>query len=365
MRKVRYLDLRIPDKMQRDRYLSAVERVMVHGQFINGPEVVELESRVARYCGRKFGVGVNSGTDALFLALKALGIGPGDEVITTSLSWIATANAIALTGAHPVFADIRDDLNIDPASIERLITPKTKAVVIVHFTGKMCAMDDILALVRRHRLLLVEDAAQSFGSKYKEAAAGSFGDISCFSINPMKVFAALGEAGMVLTNDPEMVTKLGILRYNGTINKEECVQIALNGRIDTIQAAILLERLEEVGPIIARRREIAAYYSKHLASLVKVPIEKNNEFDSYYTYTIRSSRRDELKAYLIDHGVEIKIQHSILMPSQPAYRSWTRSETTNAAKIVTEILCLPAHEKMTDEDMAYVKDQVIAFHREA
>jgi dTDP-4-amino-4,6-dideoxygalactose transaminase len=361
--RVPFLDLRITDDGERQDLLRAVEHVFRHGRIVLGPEVSELEAAVAARCGRKYGVGVSSGTDALFFALKALDLGPSDEVITTSLSWIATANAIAMTGATPVFADIRDDLNIDPASVLRLIGPRTKAILPVHYTGKVCDMTALMEISSEHRLHLVEDASQSFDAEFHGTKAGSFGVTACFSMNPMKVFAACGEAGMVVTDREDLRDRLIRLRYNGTINREECVEPSFNGRIDTLQAAILLERLPGVAAIIERRRKIARWYDELLSGAVEVPREEPGCRDVYYTYTIRTPRRDALKAHLEAKGIETKIQHPILMPRQPAYRDGVRGEFPKALQLVEEILCIPAHEKLSDADVHRVADCIRSFCR--
>ncbi len=346
-KRVAFLDLRISDNAERAELLSAIDDVFRHGRIVLGPEVQELEQRVAAHCRRKYAVGVNSGTDALFLGLKSLGIGPGDEVITTALSWIATANAIALTGATPVFADIGNDLNICPESVRELVSAKTKAILPVHYTGKMCEMSALKDIAAANGLHLIEDASQSFDAEYQGRKAGGFGVLGCFSMNPMKVFAACGEAGIIVTDREDLYQRLISLRYNGTINREECVEVSLNGRLDTLQAAILLRRLDRVHALIEKRREIASWYAGQLQGVVDLPQETAGLRDVYYTYTIRCQRRNELKAFLESQGIETKIQHPILMPEQPAYRRAVRGEFPNARRLVSQILCLPVHEKLT------------------
>jgi dTDP-4-amino-4,6-dideoxygalactose transaminase len=361
-RTVPFLDLRITDETARQDLLAAVDAVFRHGRLIQGPEVQELESQVATRCGRRYGVGVNSGTDALFLGLKSLGIGPGDEVITTALSWIATTNAIALTGATPVFADVRDDLNIDPASVQELITPCTKAIMPVHYTGKVCQMSALMQIAEAHGLCVVEDASQAFDACYHGRKAGSFGVIGCFSMNPMKVFAACGEAGMVVTDRADIYDRLLALRYNGTVNREMCIEVSLNGRLDTVQAAILLRRLADVDAIIRKRREIASWYNEQLSGIVHIPTEAEGEWDIYYTYQIRTPQRDALKAFLEANGVETKIQHPYLMPEQPVYLDRVRGRFPNAQRLVQQILCIPANEKLTRADVDYVAGCIRAFY---
>lgn len=361
--KVPFLDLRIRDDVQRQELLKAVDTVLQHGMIVMGPEVKQLEEKVAARCNRKYGVSVNSGTTALFLTLKSLGIGPGDDVITTSLSWIATANAIALTGARPVFADIREDLNIDPVSIERLITPRTRVILPVHYTGKICQMSAIMDIAKRHDLMVVEDAAQAFDASYSGHKAGSFGIAGCFSMNPMKVFAACGDAGMIVTDRQDIYERLLALRYNGTVGREKCMEPSLNGRMDTLQAAILLIRLDGVDGIIRKRREIASWYKEQLSGVVKIPQEAEGEWDVYYTYIIQVSRRDELKGFLETRGIETKIQHPYLMPEQPAYQNTTRGDFLNAKRLVKQILSLPVHEKLTRKMIDYVAVCILEFYR--
>jgi dTDP-4-amino-4,6-dideoxygalactose transaminase len=363
MKKVPFLDLRITDALERKELLEAIDQMFNHGRMMLGPEVTKFEEAFAQSCGRKFAVGVNSGTDALFLSLKALGITAGDEVITTSLSWVATANAIALTGATPVFADIGEDLNIDPVSVKKLITKKTKAIVPVHYTGKVCRMDEIMSLARDNHLFVVEDAAQAFGASNNGRKAGSFGILASFSMNAMKVFASCGEAGAIVLDDEKIYQRLVALRYNGTVNREECIEVSLNGRIDTIQAAILLKRLPRVEGIITRRRQIALQYAKLLQGCVDLPSEKAKEHDVYYTYTICCDRRDDLKKYLEENGIETKIQHPILMPDQPAFAGKSYGEYPNASRLVKRILCLPSNEKISSDDVEYVASCVKKFFK--
>lgn len=354
--RVRFLDLKVTDDVERRELLDATETALKHGVLVNGPEVDRFEALFAQACGRRFSIGVNSGTDALFLGLKALGIGPGDEVITTALSWIATANAIRLNGATPVFADIGEDLNVDPESVASLITPATKAILPVHYTGKICQMEKLTALAKAHKLSIVEDAAQAFSATRRGTPAGGFGVLGCFSLNPMKVFAACGEAGAITTNSEELRDRLHALRYNGMRNREVCIEASHNGRLDTIHAAMLLARFPRVKKVVEVRRRNAELYQKALADVVRIPVEKTSdgEFDVFYTYIIKTERRDELKAFLEREGVETKIHHMYLMPEQPAYRDNVRGHFPNAAKLARQILCLPIHEKLNPDDIAYV-----------
>jgi dTDP-4-amino-4,6-dideoxygalactose transaminase len=360
--RVPFLDLRLSNSSELPLILSSVQRVLEHGRLVMGPEVEKLELEIANYCSRKYAVSVGSGTDALYLGLRALDIGKGDEVITTSLSWIATANAIALTGATPVFADILDDLNIDPSSVESLVTERTKAILAVDYTGRICNIDELTKIAEKYNLYLIEDGSQSFGAEYQDQKCGSFGVLSAISHNPMKVFAACGEAGSILCDDPKIYERLVSLRYNGTINRETCMEPSLNGRMDTLQAAILLERLKSLSNLINKRRENARFYNETLSDYVTIPLNSSDRKDVYYTYTIRSKERDKLKDFLESKGIETKIQHLLLMPCQPAYSNNTRGVWANGEKLVKEILCIPVHEKLTNEQKLYVVEMTKKFY---
>ena len=353
-RRIPFLDLRITDDAERQEALAAIDTVFRHGRIVLGPEVGQFEQAFASFCGRRFGAGVGSGTDAMVLAMRALNFKPGDEVITTSLSWIATTNAINAAGGTPVFADIREDLNMDPASVEALITSRTKAIVPVHYTGKVCDMTAIGRIAAAHGLAVVEDASQAFSAQHQGRVSGSFGTLAGFSLNPMKVFAAVGEAGCIVTDDEQLRERVEFLRYNGCVNRETCIEPSLNGRMDTVQAAVLLKRFARVGPLVERRRANAALYAKLLTSKVVKPADHPGDRDAYYTYTIRTPKRDALKAFIEARGVETKIQHPLLMSQQPAYAPAARGKWPNAAKLVLEVLSLPIHEKLEPTDVEYV-----------
>jgi dTDP-4-amino-4,6-dideoxygalactose transaminase len=359
--KIPFRDLRVKDAAMRAELLAAVEKVLVHGRLILGPEVSQFEAEVAKYCGRRYAVGVNSGTDALYLALRALGVGPGDEVITTPLSWIATLNSIVLTGATPVFVDIKPDLNINEELIEAAITPKTKAIVPVHFTGRMCGMSRIMETAARHGVPVVEDAAQAFGSRLDGRVSGGFGLVGCFSMNPMKVFCAYGEAGAIVTDDEDIALRLESLRYNGTVNKEDCRWPSLNGRLDTVQAAMMLVGLKYLQKKIDGRRRISEFYDSVLGGVVGVP-PHDGSYHSYYSYTITAERRDELLEYLASRGVETKIQHPILMPYHTAYKHLGGFHIPVAENLVKKILCIPNQEDLTAEELGYVSSCILEFY---
>ena len=361
--KVRYRDLSVKDPQIKDELLEAVNSVLTHGQIILGPEVEYFEELVARDCGTKYSVGVGCGTDALYLSMRALGIGAGDEVITTPLSWIATVNAIIATGATPVFVDIDDDLNINPNLIEGSITKKTKAILPVHFTGRLCNMDEIANIAHRNNLFIIEDAAQAYGAHLNGKMAGSFGDFGCFSMNAMKVFSSYGEAGAITSSNTELRDTLISLRYNGTINKEDCYIPSINARIDTIQAAMMNINAKYLPKRISRIREISKYYNDRLRSIVDCPLE-DNSFHTYYSYTIKVDNRDSIIDYLNNCGIETKIQHPILMPFHSAYKEMYRDiDIPVASDAVNKILCIPNHDQMSDSQVEYVTEKMVGFYK--
>jgi dTDP-4-amino-4,6-dideoxygalactose transaminase len=361
--RVRSSDLAVSDPALKSELLDAVDRVLTHGRVLLGPEVDEFEEALADICGRRYAVGVGSGSEALYFSLRCLDIGAGDEVITTSLSWIATFNAIAMTGATPIAIDVREDQNIDPACIEAAITPRTKAIVVVHFTGRVCEMEPIMEIAARRGLHVVEDAAQAFKACDDQGRrAGSFGVVAAFSMNAIKLFGSYGEAGAVVTDDSALRERLATLRYNGTVNRETCVTVSLNGRLDTLQAAMMLVNLHYIDGWIERRREIAAEYRRLLGNVVVCPEEPEEIRHVYHTYGILAERRDDLMRWLEDREIEAKIHHPILMPDQPAYSHLPRPDIPVARQVVGRILSLPNHEKMSDEQVACVTDSVRAFY---
>lgn len=360
-RHVRFRDLAVTDPEVRRELTDTFARMLDHGMFIEGPELAGFETEFAAYTGVNHAVGVGSGTSALYLALAASGIGPGDEVITTPMSWIATLNAIHAVGATPVFVDIGADLNIDPALIEDSITEQTAAILPVHFNGRMCAMDRIMEIARRRGVKVIEDAAQVAGAALPSGRAGSFGTAGAFSLNPMKVMTGYGESGAVTTNDPEIRDRVVSMRYLGTIDKETCVRPELNHKMDALHAAFLRVSLTHLDKIVARRRDCARHYNDRLQGLVGCPDIPNDESCVFFDYTITTPSRAALMEHLLENGVEVKIKHRLLMPDNPAYAHLGKVDVPRAREMVAQILCLPIHEKLTADDIDYVCDRIEAF----
>ncbi len=359
---VRYLNLSVSDATVRRELLDAVETVLCHGRIVMGPEVEALEKAIAKQSARSFAVAVSSGSAALYLALRCLDLKPGDEVISPALSWIATFNAIAAAGGEPVAVDIGGDLNINPDVIEDAITPRTRAIVVVHYTGLMCDMEAIQKIARRHDLHIIEDAAQAFSAKRNGKPAGSFGSLAAFSMNPMKVFAAYGEAGAVVGDDASFRERLTMLRYSGVVDREVCHEVSLNYKPDTIQAAMMLVALRHLEEKIRRRREIAHHYTRELGAFVTCPAEPEGAYHVFYDYIVQCDSRDGLKAFFEDKGIEVKVHHEILMPDQPPYKNRKTRDLSVARRATERILSLPCHESMKDGEAERVIEAVMEFH---
>ncbi len=357
---VRFRDLSLSE-VERTHLLGLIDSLMREGDLILGDPVEQFEAEFSRRCRQSHAIGLSDGTAAVYLSLRALGVGPGDEVITTPMSWLATGNAILALGAMPVFADVTDDFNVDPAAVEAAVTSRTKAVLPVHFYGRMARMDEIVAIAERHSLVVIEDASQAFGADLDGDPAGSFGDAAAFSLNPMKPLAALGEAGAVVTPHFEVAERIRSLRYLGTINRETCVDPSLNFKIDTLQAVILQYRMEQVDRIVAARNRVAQRYRQALDDVVNVPPPDDRGTNAYFDYTIVCEDRDRLEAALLAEGIEVKVRHRLLLTQQPGYPDVIGS-VPRAEKLVQGILSLPIHEKLTDDEIDIVVEGIRRFY---
>jgi len=363
--KVPYIDLKGQHASLKREISSAVDKVFRDSDFILGKSVSELERKFAAYCGTRFAAGVNSGTDALFLAMKALGIGPGDEVITAPNSFLASASSIAAAGARPVFADVRDDMNIDPARIEERVTPRTKAVMPVHLTGKPADMDPIMELARKRNLHVIEDAAQAVGTEYRGRRAGSFGILNAFSLHPLKTLNASGDGGMITTDSEPLYRKCLALRNIGLKNRQESDFWGYNSRLDTLQAAIVGRKFGKLGKWLAQRRKNAALYRKLLDGVVECPREESFEKCSYHLFVIQADRRDSLQEYLLKNGVETKIHYPIPIHLQKCAQDlgYKRGNFPVAERQSQRILSLPIHQYLSEKQIRYVASKILKFYK--
>lgn len=364
--KVPYLDLPAQHRPLKAELLEAVGGVIDRGQFILGPEVAAFEAGLAAACGVKHAVGLNSGTDALILALRALGIGPGDEVVTAANSFVASASCIALTGAVPVLVDVRDDYNMDPAALERAVTPRTKAVIPVHLTGRPADMDPILAVARKHGLFIVEDCAQAIAAEYRGRRVGSFGAVGCFSLHPLKTLNACGDGGAAVTDDAALRDKIVLMRNLGLQSRENCTVWSSNSRLDTMQAAMLLVKLKHLDAWTDGRRRNAAFYQQALAGIpgLRAPKDQAHEKAVYHTFIVQAERRDALKAFLAARGIDTAIHYPRPIHLQDAAAPLGKPHGSfPAAEAQAErILSLPVYPELTREQLEWVAASIREFY---
>jgi len=346
----------------KDEIDIAVSHVLQTGRYILGEEVEAFEKEFANYIGVSFGIGVGSGTDAIHLALKACEIGPGDEVITVSHTAIATVAAIQLTGAKPVFVDIEPSFyTLDPDKLEAAITPRTKAVIPVHLYGQSVDLNPILEIAHQHHLRVIEDCAQSHGAMYKGKRVGSYGDLGCYSFYPTKNLGAIGDGGMVVTNDAGLAEKAKLLRQYGW-NKERVSNLTgWNTRLDELQAAILRVKLKYLDTDNSKRRQLADMYNAMLvSSSLILPGQREGCTHAYHLYVVRHPRRDQLLAFLKAKGIVAAIHYPLPVHLQPAYNQgcYILFETERAAK---EILSLPMYPELSESDIISVAEAVMDF----
>ena len=356
--KVPYVNLPAQHAPIKEQLLNAVAKVIDHGRFILGPEVDEFEERFAKMCGVKYAVGVNSGTDALILSLHALGIGPGDEVITVPNSFVASAGCIAMTGAKPIFVDSQGDLNINPDLIEAAITPQTRAILPVHLSGRSCDMSPIMKIAKSRGLHVIEDCAQAVGAEYRGQQVGSFGSAGCFSLHPLKTLNACGDGGVLTTNDPQLYQSFKELRNIGLKNRDECVAWSNNSRLDTMQAAMLLVKMEHLHEWTEQRRSNALLYQRLLDGIpsIMVPSDHDYERSVYHTFVIQAQYRDELKSYLSEQEVSTAIHYPIPIHLQAAAQNlgYCVGSFPVTEKQASSILSLPIYPELTEEQIEYV-----------
>ncbi len=343
-------------------YLQAFEKVLLSGRYITGPELSAFELEFAEYCQSPFAVGVATGTDALFLVLRSLGLKADDEVITAPNSFIASASSIALAGAKPVFVDIGSDGNMDPGRLEASITPRTKAIMPVHLTGRPANMPGILEIAKKHNLFVLEDAAQAVGASLNGIKVGSWGDAACFSLHPLKNLRAIGDGGMITTKHQWLYDRLKQARNHGLVNREQCDFWSYNSRLDELQAALLRVQLRRLDAQTEKRRQLALRYNELLRPYVIVPDEGPGEHCVYQTYVILAEYRDDLKKFLNDNGVEGLIHYATPIHLQPAaaYLGYSASDFPMTMRHAGRILSLPIYPSLTHAQ----QDQVVALIRD-
>ena len=350
------------------RYIfPKIKKLLVDNDFTLGQEVFKLENNFKKKIKSKYAISVGSGTDAIFLSLKALGIGIGDEVIAPSYTFHATIGAIATTGAKPIFAEVNDDLNIAPSDIEKKITKKTKAIVPVHWSGRPCEMNEIKRIANKYKLFIVEDSCHAYLAKYKDTFCGNFGDYGCFSFHPLKNLNVWGDGGIVITNKKKLAEKIKLLRNHGLKNRDECIQYAFNSRLDTVQAIVANHMLGLINKITASRIKNAHYLDKHLENIEEISLINREKFltEVFHLYIIKVKNRDKLNNYLIKNLIDSKIHYPIPMHLQKASKvyGYKKGDLPKTEKIIKQIISLPVHEFLNKKDMNYMIKHIKMFYR--
>lgn len=357
-----FIDLKAQYLNIKDEILGIINEILESSHYILGENVRKFEDEVKSYLGVKEAIGVASGTDALHLALKALDIGKGDEVITTPFTFFATVEAITYVGAKPVFVDIDSrTYNIDADKIEEKITPRTKAIIPVHIFGCPANMEKIIEIARKYGLKIIEDAAQAFGAKIGDRKVGSIGDIGCFSFYPSKNLGCFGDGGMVVTNNEDLADKIRILRNHGSPGRYIHNTVGLNSRLDEIQAGILRVKIKYIDHYNELRRKKAAVYTKYLSDAVITPDEPTNVYHVFHLYSIRSDRREKIMETLQKHGIPSVVYYPIPMHLQGALKSLSHKEGDFpvAEKISKEIFSLPLYPELAEEEIFQISQIIL------
>jgi dTDP-4-amino-4,6-dideoxygalactose transaminase len=357
-----FIDLVRQHAAIRSELMEALARVVDSSRFVLGEEGQALERDVAALCGVAHGIAVGSGTDALRLALTALGLGPGDEVLTPAFSFIASTTTIMMTGATPVFVDIEPGtFAIDPARVEEAITPRTRAIVAVHLYGHAAPMDAIMAIARTRGLSVIEDAAQAIGARWAGRPAGSWGDAACLSFYPTKNLAACGDGGMVVTGRDDLAARLRRLRHHGDAGRYRHVELGWCSRLDEMQAAVLRVKLRHLRAWTEARRRIAARYGEGLAGLpVGLPVERPGARHVYHLFTIRHDARDALQKALADRGVATSVHYPIPVPGQPMFGALDARAWPEASRAARDVLSLPCFPELRDDEVETIVSAVRA-----
>lgn len=358
-----YLDQQFADI---DAYLSDIKSLVLSGDFTLGQELNKFEQQFARLCEAPYAIGVGTGTDALAMSLKVLGVGPGDEIISTSNTFIATIGAITMVGARPVFVDSEDGYVIDPTRIEEAITPQTKAIMPVHYTGNVADMPEIMKIADTYNLIVVEDACQAIAASIDGKPVGSWGHTAGFSLHPLKNLSVWGDGGIIITHQEDIAEKLRLYRNHGLINRDEVKVFGINCRLDTLQAVIGNRLIEEVSFITNQRIDHARRYDKaftKMGNAIQVPVRRPNVKHVFHLYMIRVKRRDELLSYLQQNGIEAKIHYPIPVHLQEASKDlgYQKGDFPFTEADALQILTLPAHQHLTTEQIDYTIDRVQAF----
>lgn len=362
--KVEYLKLKLPDEIA-NVCLEKMDEIIKTGNYILGNEVDQFEHSVAEKLGAKYVISLNSGFSALYLALSALGIKEGDEVITVGNSFVATAACIHLLGARIVYCDVGEDRNICVEQLQHIVTEKTKAIIPVHLAGIPANINAIVPFARKRNIFVVEDASQAFGAKISEKYVGTLGDIGCFSMHPTKNLGAFGDAGFIITDNDEIYKKVSLQRNHGLQDRDHCICFGYNSRLDELQAGILNIKLRYIDSWNKRRNEIANMYYENLSDLdITLPISNEANYNVYFSYVIQTDARDELKQYLEERNIECKIHYPIAIHRQKASLDvYGEIHLPNTDRQNNRILSLPIYPFLSDEKITYIIKMIRKFFK--
>ncbi len=363
--KINYVNLDKQSKEQTKDLLKIFKGCLDKSIFINGDEISKFENNVSKKCGTRYAVALNSGTDALTLSLKLLGVKKGDEVITPPNSFISSTSSIVHLGAKPIFVDVLDDQNIDPKKIEEKITKKTKAIMPVHLTGRMCEMKEIMKISKKYNIAVIEDAAQSIGSKYYNKPAGSIGHVGCFSTHPLKNLNACGDGGFLTTNDKNFYNLAKIFQNNGTIGRNKAKYFGYLSRMDVLQASILNYRLKKLEQVIKKRRENFKLYKNLLdRKSIFFPDEKKYLYNTYHTFVIQVDKRNKLIDYLSKKNIQTAIHYPIPIHKQSAYiDKYGFEKYQNTEVQAKKILTLPINQYLSKKEIEYIAKSINGFFK--
>jgi len=359
---IEFIDLKTQQARIKDKIDAAIQRVLAHGQYILGPEVAELEEKLATFVGAKYCITCANGTDALQIAQMALGIGPGDEVITPGFTYIATAETVALLGAKPVYVDIDPrTYNLDPQLLEAAISPRTKAIIPVSLYGQCADFDSINTIAAKHGIPVIEDAAQSFGATYKGKRSCNLSTIACTSFFPSKPLGCYGDGGAIFTNDDELAIVLRQIARHGQDRRYHHIRVGVNSRLDTLQAAILLPKLEIFSEEVELRNKVAHNYTGLLneAGITSTPFVEAHNFSAWAQYTLRVEEREKVQQQLKEAGIPTAVHYPIPLNKQPAVAD-ASARLPIGDEVAAKVMSLPMHPYMTDDDVQNIVGALIA-----
>jgi dTDP-4-amino-4,6-dideoxygalactose transaminase len=360
--KVPFVDFPTQFRRFEGEIMASVKEIFTGGDYILRQQVKQFESNMASFLGTDYAVGVNSCTDAMMLSLRAAGIGAGDEVITVAHTFVATIEAIVHCGAKPVLADIGGDYNMDVNHLEAAISPKTKAIMPVHLNGRLCDMDSLMSIASKHKLIVIEDAAQALGATFDGRKAGAFGLAGCFSFYPAKLLGGAGDGGIVATSDKDIAEKVRLYRDHGRATKNDIALFGFNSRLDNLQAAVLNVKFRYLPQWIDRRRELAGLYDRNLSSIPQLklpppPRDSGRYFDVFQNYVVRSEERDRLVTYLNECGIETLVSNPTPTHQQPAL-GLSHFHLPKTEQFAKEVVSLPLHTELSNEQVEFVTERI-------